>query len=289
MKRLLVLFPLILVSISSFAQKNVLVDAEYTYVVPENTTVEQAKLTALDRAKIQAIADEFGTIVSQSNTTFIDSRNGESSILFQSLGGSQVKGEWIETIGEPTYLISYEQNMLIVNVKVKGRIRELYKSQVDLLVQILCNGTTPQFERSEFKDGDNLFLRVLSPVDGYLAVYLVDYSEQTAFCILPYSQSPDTAQKVVHDKSYLFFSIENAPIDIRNEVDEYTLTCSGDKERNDIYVVFSPNEFVKANSKKTSELIPKELSLKDFSDWLVNIRIKDNKIQIINKSLTIKK
>lgn len=69
--------------------------AEYIYHVPENTT-EQAKLTVLDRAKLQAIANEFGTIVSQSNTTFVRNENGIPMYDFQSIGGSDVKGEWIE-------------------------------------------------------------------------------------------------------------------------------------------------------------------------------------------------
>ena len=75
----------------------------------ENISLEEAKRIALERAKIQAIADEFGTIVSQSNTTLVSNRNGESSSDFFSLGGSEVKGEWIETIGQPEYEISLRQ------------------------------------------------------------------------------------------------------------------------------------------------------------------------------------
>lgn len=271
-----------------FAQKIVKVETEYTYVAPENITIEQAKLTALDRAKIQAIADEFGTLVTQNNSTYIENQNGNSSINFQSLGGSDVKGEWIETIGDPEFYIEYEQNLLVVNVKIKGRIREITTSQVDLIVQILCNGTSPQFERSDFKNGDDMFLRFQSPIDGSLVVYLVDYSSQTAYCLLPYSQSTEVVQKIEHDKAYVFFSIKEAPPEIRNDVDEYALTCDGNIERNDIYVIFSPNEFVKANSQITENSRPRELSFNDFNEWLSKIRKRDNKIQITNKVLTIK-
>ena len=81
-----------------YSQRTSKVSATYTYYAPETMSVEEAKRVALDRAKIQAIADEFGTVVSQSTTTVISNKNGESDTQVFSLGGSDVKGEWIETI-----------------------------------------------------------------------------------------------------------------------------------------------------------------------------------------------
>lgn len=279
---------ILLLPMCSYAQKTVKVTSEYTYVAPDNITLEQAKLTAVDRAKIQAIADEFGTLVTQSNTTYVSNTNGDSSIDFLSLGGSDVKGEWIETIGEPEITPSYEQGMLVIKVKISGRIREIKSSKVDLLAQVLCNGTTPQYERSEFMNGDDMFLRFQSPVDGYLVIYLLDYTAQTAYCLLPYSQSSDAAQKIEHDRSYIFFSSKDAPTELKNIVDEYTLTCSSSIERNDIYVLFSPNEFNKSNTIQTSDTLPREISYQEFIKWLSEIRKRNNNIQITNKSLTIK-
>lgn len=288
MQRIFAILLAFLVSASIFAQKTVKVEAEYTYIAPENVTLEQAKLTAFDRAKIQAIADQFGTIVSQSNSTYVENHNGNSNINFQSVGGSDVRGEWIETIGDPEYTISYEQNMLVVKVRVKGRIREITTSQIDLITQILCNGTTPQFERSEFRSGDQLYLRFQSPIDGYLVVYLVDHTAQMAYCLLPYSRSMDSVQKIEHDKPYLFFSSMDVPAGFRDVVDEYTMTCSGTMEQNDLYVVFSPNEFIKASSHRLEESRPRELSKKAFEGWLSKIRTGNTYLQIINKLLTIK-
>ena len=86
-----------LFSISSFPQKIKTVDGEYIYGVPATVDLEKAKSIALERIKIQLIADEFGTTVSQSNSTFVKNQNGKSNIDFMSIGGSEVKGEWIET------------------------------------------------------------------------------------------------------------------------------------------------------------------------------------------------
>ena len=83
------------------AQKIEKVHGEYTYHVPDNVSLEEGKRTAIERAKIQALADAFGALVSQNNSTIVKNENGKSSVNFLSIGGSDVKGEWIETIGEP--------------------------------------------------------------------------------------------------------------------------------------------------------------------------------------------
>ncbi len=274
-------------SVECIAQRTVKVCSEYTYHAPENVTLEQAKLTALDRAKIQAIADEFGTVVSQSNTAFVRNENGNSAIDFHSLGGSDVKGEWVETTEEPKYHIEYAENHLIVKVTVSGRIREIAASQIDLTAQVLCNGTTEQFERNEFKDGDDLYLRFQSPVDGFLTIYLIDVTAQTAYCLLPYRMSKEVAQPIKKDTPYIFFSQEYAPNEMN--VDEYVMTCSEGQDRNDLYLIFSPNAFVKANSESINELRPRQLHWADFQKWLAKGRSRDKEMRVIRKAITINK
>lgn len=94
-RRLLFLLFACLFQILCYAQKIKTVSGEYIYNVPENVDLEKAKQTALDRAKIQLIANEFGTIVSQSNSTSIKNDNGKSEIDFISVGGSEVRGDQI--------------------------------------------------------------------------------------------------------------------------------------------------------------------------------------------------
>ena len=285
--RLSITVCLFLFTATLFAQRTERVHAEYTYHAPENVTLEAAKRTALERAKIQAIADEFGTTVSQTNTTFITNRNGESNTDFQSLGGSEVKGEWIETIGEPEYSINYEQGMLVVAVKVNGRIREITTAQIDFKAEVLCNGTDLKFARTDFRSGDDLYLYFQSPVDGYLAVYLLDDAAQMVYCLLPYKSSSEAVSSVEHDKPYIFFSAKHAG-DKGHLVDEYTMTCAQPQEQNTIYVIFSPNEFAKANSQNVDELLPQELSFEDFQKWLAKGRNRDWKMTIKTMGILIK-
>lgn len=277
---------LFLFALPALAQRAEKVRAEYIYHAPENISLEEAKRIALERAKIQAIADEFGTIVSQSNTTMVSNRNGESSTDFFSLGGSEVKGEWIETIGEPSYDINYEQGMLVVKAIVSGRIREIVSAQIDIKAEVLCNGTDLKFARTDFKNGDDLYLYFQSPIDGYLAVYLLDEVSQMVYCLLPYKSSSEAVTSIEHDKPYIFFSAKHAG-DKGHLVDEYTMTCNRSVERNTIYVVFSPNEFAKANSNNVEELLPQELPFEEFQKWLVKGRNRDKEMTLTNIQISI--
>ena len=277
---------MLFLSSTVFSQKMKTVEGEYTYRVPENITVEQAKRTALDRAMIQALADEFGTIVSQSNTTRIENKNGKSDIDFLSIGGSEVKGEWMETIGNPVFDIRYEGDMLIVYCKVKGKAREIVSAGIDFQAHILRNGTDDKFESDQFRGGDDLYLSFKSPVSGYLAVYLID-AENQAYCLLPYRNLTEGIYPIQANQRYTFFNIKEAPLQERPFVDEYVLTCERESEQNQIYIVFSPNQFVKAVDNDSNDLLPRELGFADFQKWLVKCRKHDKDMNLMIKPITI--
>lgn len=274
------LFTSIMLSVAavSFAQKMQMVTATYTYYAPENVTLEEAKHTALDRAKISAIADAFGTLVTQNNSTVITNQNGKSDNRFFSLGGSEVKGEWIETTKEPIYNIKYEGGMLVVSVEVSGSIREIVSTGIDFTAKILRNGTEEKFESSEFRSGDDMYLYFKSPVDGYLAVYLFDETTQEVFCLLPYKASGEGVYKIEHDQPYIFFSAKYAPD--RAIIDEYKFICNREAEYNDIYIIFSQNIFAKSQTKEMADTQPRQISFEDFQKWL-------SKTRKVNNSMTI--
>lgn len=285
-------YPLLLLSLLSslpvLSQKVKVVESEYVYHAPENITLEQAKTTALDRAKIQAIADAFGTIVSQSNSTRIENLNGASTIDFFSIGGSDVRGEWLETIGEPQYEVFYDQEMLVIKVSAKGRIREIISATIDINARVLRNGTEDKFESEEFRHGDDLYLSFVSPIDGYLAVYLVD-ADQRAYCLLPYRNQSNGIYKITANRRYTFFNTKEAEPQERQYVDEYTMTCERSSEQNQIYIVFSPQPFAKAADNAMAELLPRELGFEDFHKWLAKSRRYDKEMVLDKRIIRIKK
>lgn len=269
------------------AQKEKTVSATFTYYAPETMTVDEAKRTALDRAKIQAIADEFGTLVSQSNSTIINNQNGESNIDFISIGGSDVKGEWIETIGTPQYDISFSSGNIIVKVSVKGVIREITSSTtVDFLAVPLRNGTELKYASTEFAKDDDFYLMFSSPVSGYLSVWLVDESTSNACCILPYQRCSMEAYKIEPNTNYLFFSSNFAKGEDVNIVDELVMTCEKPLELNELYMVFSPKSFSPPRMLKNDI---RSLPTKKFHKWLADFRRGNNNASVITKTLTIKK
>lgn len=270
------------------AQQTKRVENTYVYRASEDLSIEHAKRIALERAQVEIIANTFGTNISQQNSTRVSNNNGKSNVDFLSISSSDVKGEWIETIGEPQYIINYEQGMLIVTCKVKGTIREITTAAIDLKAKVLRNGTEDRFESSEFRSGDDLYLSFQSPVDGYLAVYLLD-EEGNAFCLLPYRNQSDGIYKIHANTPYIFFSEKDAPLSERPSIDEYTLTCEHSVENNQIYVIFSPNPFVKVNDNNIGDLLPREIDGKSFQSWLAKVRKKDKYVNFSVKPIIIKK
>lgn len=276
------------------AQKSKKVKAQYSYVASQNISIDEAKRIATERAQIQAIADEFGTAVSQNNTTFISNENGKTDSRFYSVGDTEVKGEWIETTKEPEFEILYEDNILIVNVYLEGVIREIKKAQVDYDLKILRNGTTAQFENSEFKSGDDLFISFKSPINGYLAIYLIGEDDQ-AYCILPYSGQTNGIFEIKANKSYILFSQKDASENISEDiVEELYLTSEKQMETNQIYCLFSPNPFSKCLDedliiKDDGKIMPRHLDVANFHKWLAKCRKRDEQMIVDKRIIQIHK
>ena len=276
------------VASSGYAQKTKKVHGEYIYHAPENVSIEQARQTALSRAQIQALGDEFGTVVAQHNATLMNNTNGSTHTDFTSLSSSDVKGEWLETIGEPKYEISYEQGMLVVKCSVTGKARAIVAKQNNYVAKILCNGIEDRNEGENFKSGDDLYLAYQSATKGYLAVYLID-DNKNAYCLLPYQSSKDGKVEVDANTRYVFFNQKTAqPLFNSSDVDEYTMTCDKASETNYIYIISSPNPFIKAIDNAV-EGLPRELKYDDFQKWLSKNRTADKDMQVEIKTIVVKK
>lgn len=288
MKRIILSTLLLLVSVlGAFSQKMLTVDAEYTYRAPEDVSLSKAKQNALERAKIQAIADAFGTIVSESNTLRMSNKNGRTDVDFMSIGGSDVKGEWIETIGDPQYQIEYDGETLVVTARCKGRIREILANEVDFSVKILRNGTDDHSESDTFFSGDNFYVSFSSPAAGYVAIYLVDVGNM-ACCLLPYRAQQDGIYSVKANQRYVFFNVDEAlPVE-KPIVDLYRMTTLFPVEQNQVYVIFSTQPFVKAaDSVGNGQL--RELKGENFQKWLAKCRKRDTNMSVKMFPITIKK
>jgi len=289
MKRTFILLFLCISLLTLADNKTHTICGEYIYYAPVNVTIEEAKRIAIERAKLSALADKFGTMVSQNNITVVSNGNEQSNVDFKSLSASEVKGEWIEDAEVPETKISYEKDMLIVKANVCGKAREITHAAINFSTKILCNGKEDKFESTNFKEGDDLYLSFQSPVNGFLAVYLIDDNEQTAFCLLPYARDNNGQVQIKHGQRYVFFDSKSVPEKDKNTVDELTMTCTKSIEHNQLYIIFSPYTFTKANDNLKNEFLPRELSFSDFQRWIIKNRNVDKAMQMEVKVIQISK
>lgn len=264
--------------------------ATYTYRGPDNVSMADAKRIAIERAKIQALADEYGTALSQTNSSNTSNANGHSNVNFHSVGLSEVKGIWLEDIDDPVFtLTTYEQDMVVVSVKVKGKTCAVKHSDIDLKISLLRNGTDRKFQSLDYVHGDQLRILFQTPVDGYLAVYQQD-EEGNVFCLLPYPEQNGIAYKVAANKEYLLFDPEADCAGADGAyVMEYEMLANRELESNEIYVLFSPNQFSKAADNFRDKILPRELSIDNFQKWMARCRLNDEQMQLSRFSITIKK
>lgn len=278
MRRLGTLFIAFGMAFSVFSEKIQNVSAKYTYNVPETLTLETAKRVAIERAKIQALADKFGTVVSQSNSTVVSNGNGDSNTQFFSLGGSEVKGEWVADTKDPDVNVSYIDNSLVITVEVWGKAREVIRADYNLSIQTLCNG----IESDKFRNNDRLSVRLKSPLSGYFSVWLADDDAQQIFCMLPYENANGEAREIKSKSDNIFLSTADSSYPYREET---IVVTEKECEFNRLIFIFSTERFTMPLTEQ-GEYLP-ELSTNKFEKWLQKNRMKDEKMYVEQQIIEI--
>lgn len=280
MKYLLFLIAFLSFAIGAFAQKIVTIRGEYTYYAPENISLEQAKQTAIERAKIEAIALEFGTNISQTNTATLTNSDGQSSSTFSSIGISEVKGDWLVNTKEPIITINYNEGMLIVTAIVEGKVRERVNTEYDLSIKTLCNNV----ESERFNNNDRFSVRFRTSKKGYVALFLIDDKIGQAYCLLPYETADGSARIVTNKEEYIFLSTQDPTYPYTEET---ILTTDSEIDHNRLIIIFSTNEFHMPLTDR-GEFLP-ELSVERFDKWLNKNRMRDDNMSVTTKKLEIKR
>ncbi|MCH5307690.1 MAG: DUF4384 domain-containing protein [Prevotella sp.] len=283
--RIILLLTLVISPLLLWGQTEKTISGEYTYYADPNMSIKEATVAAIENARLQAIAHEFGTLLTQDTQQQDKVMNGNETNYFMQLNSMEVKGEWVRDISEPeTTREILEDGTLVIKAKVEIEARALSNEATDFEMKVLRNGTDIRFMDTNFKSGDDLYLYLKTTVDGYVAVYLVD-EVPTAYCLLPYSGDDDGQHPIKRNQENIFFSPDFASVDDKDLVDELKITCSDEvMELNQLYVIFSPSPFTKAidhdsGGHVSGQLsLPRQLSYKDFSGWLNKQRARDPKM-----------
>jgi len=173
MRKLCVIFSLSLLPLALLGQKVCEVSGTYTYYGDPNQSVKEVRAAAIEHARVQALAEKFGTLLTQNTIQQESIKNGQEHSDLMQLNAAEVKGEWLEDLREPEILREeLVDGMLVIEARVKGRARAISSEAVDFEVLTLRNGTEKRFADTSFRAGDDLFLYFKSPVDGYVDVYL---------------------------------------------------------------------------------------------------------------------
>lgn len=292
MKRILS-FIIVFCSVQLFATKPEKVSITYTYESNDKSeSLETVVQHAFTKAQQRVLEDKFGVDVSSIIVTMEQEQEQDghysNSEDFFSLGGTTSRGEWIQTLEEKVVEAPlFSNGEWRVVVYVEGLARPKIGEPIHLSYQFV-NHTDDCLPRTIFHDGDDLFMRFSSPVEGMLCVYLVD-ANKDVYCLLPYQNCQIGCQPIVANKDYIFFTTTTD-----RSADEYTLNTQFKEEHNVLYVVFSPNTFTKAKDKKGTqnwreEALPRTLSYPDFLNWLSKNKIKDEQMVVLTDVIAIKK
>lgn len=289
--RLLVLLLAAFLALPASAKKEgrvATVSGTFMIEIPSYMSLDQAKHEALVKAQNQAIENEFGSTNTNYTISWIDNNSNSSDVSVHSFNQGVVRGVWLGDEAEPIFKQIIQDGKNWLEVKVKGKVRELITAGIEFEAQPLCIEPRKDRATTEFKNGQDLFLYFRSPADGYLTVFLFDNTSNEVFTMLPYQSSSLGHYRINHDEDYFLFAPSKAKPD-DGTVDELVITSTEGKteEFNYIYVIFSPNAFYKVNSTKDQQkisdelVLPSSLPYKDFNKWLIKYQQKDEDMQVM--------
>ncbi|MDE6811543.1 MAG: DUF4384 domain-containing protein, partial [Muribaculaceae bacterium] len=216
------------------------VSGEGTWYDDGNRSRKECMRLALESARIDALAKNFGTIVTQDIVQSDKVVNGRETNDFLALSSTEVKGEWISDDGQPEYEFSHDaEENLIVTCRVRGKARAITNEDVAFKALVLRNGERENNADTRFYDGDEMKILLNAASDGYVNVYL-QTDEGTVYGLLPYPRDSKSEVRVKKDRDYLFFRAGDNEF---GPSDEFILPASDNKEYNRIFVLFSPSPF----------------------------------------------
>lgn len=270
----------VLLGLFSVSAKELAVSATCDFLLPAYMSEAEGREIAVSKARLQALADEFGTILSQE--TWSEMRTDNSSVSSQSLwqsASSLVKGEWIRDTREPMIKKSLTADgSTFLTVTVWGMARPVTTLPVDLKTFVSLPGGGIPVER--FRHDSRFTLNFLSPENGYVAVYLAD-EEGNVSRLLPFSNEEVSSFGVDAMKQYEFFTSQEGV------EEQYRFLTNQPKVFNTVFVVFARNEFTRPIDSYDETSNIRVLKKADFFDWVARLRSADRTVQIESLNVEI--
>ena len=262
------------------------VKATETIPVEKDMTMEQAEQLCVDMAKVAAIEAEFGRVIFQGNSTYIENVNTgkkvESDMRLVSIGNSFVNAEMIRMDEPKCEFLQDEKGQFWVKCSVKGVAREILQPPIEFIaVPLDC--PEPRCKEFDFYSDQRFFMHFKTPIDGFLSVYLAD--GDYAYCLLPCNGLDGSNLAVNADEDYILFTDQ-----------EFLLYTEKEFESDRLFLIFSESDYKKDIIEKGESfmvdgeefIMPDNMKVENFHQWLSKLRSKRTDIQVKMVDVTIK-
>lgn len=264
MKHILIL--LLLVCTSAVAQDVKNVHGTAALTIADNMTIPQAEQECLRQARNNAIKEAFGETVTSSTNMMDATVNGKTVSNFIEETSLVAKGNWIRDTKKPQVTRSISDGgKVVINAEVWGKAREIVRAPIQLTWKILRSPMQQdgRVESTDFANHDRIYINFRSPVDGYVAVYLLNTANDNVDCLLPYKTDVKGQHRVKGGVEYTFFDKTKDAHAVG-----YNLTTNMPYEVDQVFVIFSPNAFTKCIDTNSGMTKPTTLTKNDFQKWL---------------------
>lgn len=264
-KTLLILFLAGAGILQAQTEKAVRAEAEIVYYIPETESRKEALAKAIEEARAEAMRKAFGESVMQTSGHVNDKNTIHSN--------NEVKGKWLKDTHTPhiRYRIDSITGVTGIFVHVWGKAQKIKLQETNLKITTKrCTEEGHCTPTTTFHDRDILNFDFLSPVDGFLVVYLQD-EDNNIFRLLPSVLSTKGIQEVRANTFY-----ENMLIQMMNSYVE--LIAFNSVEFNQLHFIFSPNPYtIPPDEEMQSGL--RWLDYQVFQEWLSKNRTRDIEMQ----------
>jgi hypothetical protein len=275
----------------------------------------QVKKEAEEAATVDAIERAFGRIVIQSNSTYLQNINTgektETTTVFNSISGSDVKGEVVEVSGirfeeieEGAIVEGKKSKIRSIHCIIRVKVKPVTERMPDFKANTL-NCPDNRCSTTSFDQDETLFVGFSSPESGYLMVFLDD--GKVCQQLLPYRRMPEKYRDgypVQADREYILFNKKDSNLnpEIEQYVDEYNLRAENQMDQLRLFVLYgsTPLKSLTTSEGDSQRLLeqaeqtagyrlPRETTSESFQRWLIdNQRLKKD-LRVMRMDITVTK
>lgn len=252
-----------------FAQKEKEVKASYSMELPKNITMEQLEQRCIEQARLKAIGDAFGLVLSETTVDNSQESNAGFNNSFAVLTKTNVQGEWLRDKTEPQVNWEPSGKTLKLTANVHGVIREFPKTGKAKIDIHLSNDSKMSNDITLFKDGQDLFASFQTSSKGNLSVFYVDHSSNEVYRLIPSATNNDlNTVEVLSDKIYQIFQT-TSPFPENKSIPslELGLPAGKDIQMDELVFVYSPKDIRKPSLTYNTDARMYLMNYNDFEQW----------------------